>query len=110
MSQSQMIEQALDKAGMPREWCRASEHPCEGAKFHSPRPISTVKYTFGPYLICYLCPTCYANLTVLLHLAEMQPITGEVLDWTLLREFGNQLRSLGKQILAGTHPTTWGRA
>jgi len=97
VSVSQAIEGALDQFGTPdtdEGFVRASEHPCQGAQFHSPRPLLT-----RPREGVYLCPTCDANLRVLLHLLDS---TENGLEWIVQREFGNQLRALGKQIAGVT--------
>jgi hypothetical protein len=99
---SHAIDAALETHGVPDgDFERAAEHPCEGAKFHSPRPLVTRLNRWlkgrADEISVYLCPTCEANLTVLLHLMR-SGITP--LDWTVLREFGNQLRALGQRIEA----------
>lgn len=101
MTVSHEIDAALEEFGVPSGgFERAAEHPCEGAKFHSPRPLVTRRRVYpttdGDSEI-YLCATCEANLQVLLHLLESSE---RPLDWTLLREFGNQLRALGQRIVA----------
>lgn len=96
MNVSQRIEAALDEHGTPRteeRFVRASEHPCQGAQFHSPRPLLT-RETLEREGV-YLCPTCEANLGVLLYLLDA---TDNSLEWVVQREFGNQLRALGKQM------------
>lgn len=80
---------------------------CEGAKFHSPRPLF-VQYT--PLVLkewwpstpeegrapnwapkAALCGTCRDNLNILL---QMLYATDGDLDWEIRREFGNVLRGL----------------
>lgn len=98
MSGSITINAALAQAGVPDEtFAIAIGHPCMGAKFHSPRPLVTRRFFDVDYVFVnevWLCPTCYENLKVLLHLAGKV----EALEWTILREFGNQLRALGMTI------------
>lgn len=79
---------------------------CEGALFHSPRPLFTqhtvlVKpewwgespehayWTMAPR--ASLCGTCRDNLDILL---QMLYATDGDLDWPTRREFGNNLRAL----------------
>lgn len=96
----QQIEQALDAHGLPDPLTqRSSARPCQGAKFHSPRPLTTRHWRFGDDLDVYLCPTCEANLDILMHLNEQV----QSLSWPVLREFGNQIRALGKQIAGAAH-------
>jgi hypothetical protein len=76
------------------EQARASVHPCEASKFHSPRPLLTRHYDFGVSLDVWLCPVCYSNVHVFLMVNE-----GDNLTWSTLREFGNEIRRLGNEIL-----------
>jgi hypothetical protein len=100
---SHAIDAALEAHGVPnQDYVRAAEHPCEGAKFHSPRPLVTRLNRWlaarQDEIAVFLCPTCEANLAVLLHL--LRASDSPPLDWTVLREFGNQLRALGQRIEA----------
>lgn len=80
---------------------------CEGAKFHSPRPLFTTDVplalpSWGPGVVgaaprATLCGTCRDNLNVLL---QMLGATEGSLDWAIRREFGNDLRALA---LKGWH-------
>lgn len=98
MSESQALQQALDTHGLPDTLSQLSSiHPCQGAKFHSPRPLSTRHWRFGDDVEVYLCPTCESNLEVLLHLDEQT----SGLSWPVLREFGNQTRAIWRRILGG---------
>jgi hypothetical protein len=72
---------------------RASQHACEASKFHSPRPLVTHPYLFGQRQL-WLCGNCADNLGVFLRLADAGP-----LPWTILREFGNEIRRIGQQII-----------
>lgn len=89
---SQTIDAVMGVHGTPPAWSsRAAEHPCEGAKFHSPSPLVT---RLHDVLGVWLCPTCEANLECFVHLATRSP-----LDWPVLREFGNTIRALGQKLL-----------
>lgn len=98
-SRSVLIDAALAAHGTPMIYDeRASVHPCQGAKFHSPSPLITRRYceTGMDLGELWLCPTCTKNLVCFLHLfnSELQ------MDWPLLREFGNSIRELGMRIVA----------
>lgn len=78
-----------------------SDAACEGAQFHSPRPLVTRLVRLVPEdwgvpgsPEVYLCGTCAANLRVL---TEMLHATDGELAWPIRREFGNDLRALGMQ-------------
>lgn len=79
---------------------------CEGAAYHSPRPLFTQHtplvlrewwpehtqqafWTRAPR--ASLCGVCRDNLNILL---QMLHATNGKLDWEVRREFGNQLRAL----------------
>lgn len=98
MSGSAAIEAALDLYGLPdKEDARSSQHPCEGAKFHSPWPLATRHWSFlDGKVAAYLCPTCEAKLEILLHLTERSRGS---LTWPVRREFGNRIRNLSVIIL-----------
>jgi len=99
-ARSVLIDAALAVHGTPSAWdARASVHPCEGAKFHSPSPLITRKFVdtrVGPEV--WLCPTCTVNLECFLYLAEAEP----KMDWSHLREFGNTIRELGQRALTAS--------
>lgn len=82
---------------------------CEGAKFHSPRPLFVINtplvleewwpedsehayWAWAPR--AGLCGTCRDNLNILL---QMLYATDGDLDWAIRREFGNTLRALAKR-------------
>lgn len=81
------------------------EAPCEGARFHSPRPLTTRTVRLVPEdwydepSVTYwadapqvnLCGTCEANLSILLQM--LHAVEGD-LDWPIRREFGNEIRAL----------------
>jgi hypothetical protein len=82
----------------------SDEHPCEGAKHHSPRPLFTEstwlvrKSWFADTTLlhapdAWLCGTCRDNLTLLLIL--LYASDGKV-DWPVRREFGNEIRALAQ--------------
>lgn len=92
LPRSTLIDGLLTEVGTPFG-SRASEHPCEGSKFHSPTPLTTQAVTMGDREV-YLCPTCAANMAVYVHLSQVAP---EQLTWPIKREFGNSIRALGTQ-------------
>lgn len=63
---------------------------CQGAKFHSPRPLLLHELVLEDGRSVYLCGSCQDNLSVLRHLRFAKPN----LDWEVKRSFGNQLRAL----------------
>lgn len=67
-----------------------SEHECQGAKFHSPRPMVVHSFPMprSEGELIYLCGTCADNVKTLLAL-ETQ---GEV-PWPVKRCFGNLTRA-----------------
>lgn len=82
------------------------EEACEGAVFHSPRPLFVheqllVDQQWWPMEIqhkvydkaprAYLCGTCRDNLYLLL---QMLHASDGTLDWEIRREYGNLLRAL----------------
>lgn len=84
----------------------ADDQVCEGAKFHSPRPLFVEVFPLvlaswwggpvKPTLLLdapsvWLCGTCRDNLYILL---QMIGTTHGDLDWAVRREFGNDLRAL----------------
>lgn len=78
------------------EFARASEHPCQASRFHSPRPLLTRHYDFGTHYVSYwLCGTCAGNIQMFLLVHENE---GE-LPWSTLREFGNEVRRIGNTII-----------
>lgn len=91
-ARSTLIDGLLADHGTPFG-SRASEHPCEGTKFHSPTPLTTQAVMMGDREV-YLCPTCTANIAVYVHLSQIAP---DKITWPVKREFGNQIRALGTQ-------------
>jgi hypothetical protein len=79
-------------------------HTCQGAKFHSPRPMIVHSFRMGQEgdegEIVYLCGTCTDNVQVLLTLLKGRG--GEV-SWPVKRCFGNLVRSVADQAYA--HPS-----
>lgn len=93
---SETVDILLAEHGVPSDaHRRASEHPCAGAKFHSPAPLVTVPYPVGGREV-WLCPTCVSKLQCFLHLSHQAP---DAMTWPVLREFSNRIRALGQEIL-----------
>lgn len=86
---------------------------CEGAVFHSPRPLFTEPTSLVPssWMLdggpeATLCGTCRDNLSVLL---QMLYASDGSLDWAVRREFGNGIRALairGWKYFADHRPVT----
>lgn len=68
---------------------------CEGSKFHSPTPLVVRTPSFPGVVVPPLCATCRDNLAVFV--ALMSASSGE-LSWSVRRQFGNRIRSLGMRI------------
>lgn len=93
----------IDLSGYPAELVGAVE--CEGSAFHSPKPLMVRQVSLLPWAnvpetawgdsprTAYLCGVCGDNLAVFQ--AILYHLDGE-LHYTLAREFGNRIRSLGQ--------------
>ena len=79
---------------------RSAQHPCQGARFHSPTPLTTSMLALPTGRQVSLCPTCSANLGMFIHLAHVAP---EKLTWPVLREFGNTIRAMGQDSMDAIH-------
>lgn len=79
------------------------QYTCQGAKFHSPRPMIVHPFRTGRKeggdKIIYLCGTCLDNVLVLLALLKGRD--GEI-SWPVKQCFGNITRSVAEQAYA--HP------
>lgn len=99
----------LLRAGGDWHWPGSTDHPCAGAKFHSPTPLFTHEVRLVPMQwwinaganplekstpIAWLCATCKDNLNLLHQIIYRG--NGEV-PWSVRREFGNELRRLAFQ-------------
>jgi hypothetical protein len=71
---------------------RWGDEECQGAAFHSPKPLNLHEVSLGENRIVYLCGTCWTNLKLYLDLKLH--FQGEI-PWSVRREFGNRLRSIG---------------
>lgn len=82
----------------------AVQRECEGAKFHSPKPLMVHERTLAPSgagETAWLCATCCDNLSVLQHLLVEHD--GD-LPWAVRREFGNLVRALALRGWKADHP------
>jgi hypothetical protein len=72
------------------------QHECQGAKFHSPRPMIVHPFELpqSEGEIVYLCGTCADNVQVLLALLTARE--GSV-PWVVQRCFGNLARRVAMQ-------------
>lgn len=71
-----------------------SVHECQGARFHSPKPLEVHRVLIHQRSV-FLCGICRDNLQLLVDLvgAESEPLA-----WIVLREFGSGIRQLlGKE-------------
>jgi hypothetical protein len=90
VSVSHVIAAALARAqeiDLPGE--SSADAECEGAKFHSPKPLRVHLVDLGEGRYATLCGTCRDNVAVLRLLEQLK-----VDDVPWRRGFGNQLRSL----------------
>jgi hypothetical protein len=81
---------------------------CQGAKYHSPKPLIVKNYVldpewgfqtvgdgekyFGTLASAWMCGTCADNVALYLQLLKKHD--GEA-EWPVRREFGNLIRTLG---------------
>lgn len=70
------------------------QHTCQGAKFHSPRPMIVHAFPIEDEIV-YLCGTCSDNVQVLLTLLKGH--NGQI-PWPVQRHFGNLARSVAYQV------------
>lgn len=68
-------------------------YTCQGARFHSPRPLEVHRVLIGKTTI-RLCGVCRDNLALLVELWEAE---GGTPQWPVLREFGSGIRELLKK-------------
>jgi hypothetical protein len=95
---SQAVETALDELGLPSDsdLVRFSRHQCQGAKFHSPRPLVVRSYETYDGGVIHLCPVCRDNIDMYDYLIGCYK--GD-LPWPVRREFGNVLREAARRLL-----------
>lgn len=73
----------------------AEVHACQGAKFHSPRPMIVHRFRVdGPSgeRVIHLCGTCEDNVRLLMALLKARTDV----PWRVRRCFGNQVRSVAE--------------
>jgi len=93
----ELVDALLAEIGPPNGWqVRASVHPCQGTKFHSPVPLTTKQFDDPALTDVWLCPTCTSKLEIFIHIYDTDPVS---LTWDVMREFGNQIRILGQKIV-----------
>lgn len=80
----------LELSGTP-----TTEFTCQGAKFHSPRPMVVHEFT-TPDKTIYLCGTCVDNVGLLRSLLKAADV-----PWTVRRCFGNNVRQVA-ELLSNT--------
>lgn len=75
----------------------ASGRECQGAKFHSPRPMTVHPFRVdGPSgeRVIHLCGTCEDNVRLLRGLIDAR----DDVPWRVRRCFGNQVRAVAEHI------------
>jgi hypothetical protein len=90
------VESLLTQFDPKRGSTNPNEHPCQGAEFHSPRPLQVHGYRLSNGTSFWLCGTCRDNVSVYVTLWEK---TGGF-DWSIQRCFGNCVRNLANLIIA----------
>lgn len=95
-------------------------YPCEGSKFHSPRPTSVHAVYLSDVLgevrgeieptkrlndPTWLCRNCHENL---LNLTLLMDAYDGVVPWEAKREFGNTIRAFADRIWAAEEVTVNG--
>jgi hypothetical protein len=78
-----------------REANSPNEHPCEGAEFHSPRPLRVHGYRLPNGKSFWLCGTCKDNIDTYVTLWEQ---TGGF-SWSIQRCFGNNVRLVANMVI-----------
>lgn len=90
------ISLALQELQKYSEYRDAEMHPCEGSKFHSPRPLIVHPFRIKGRAL-YLCGVCRDNVSTYITLQKESP---EKLTWVVQRGFGNEIRRIADFILA----------
>jgi hypothetical protein len=90
------VEELLSRLEPHRASSNPNEHPCEGAEFHSPRPLRVHGYRLPSGRSFWLCGTCRDNIDTYVTLWEK---TGGF-DWAIQRCFGNSARNVASIIIA----------
>jgi hypothetical protein len=86
------IAEALGEIKPIHPALRWAERECQGAAFHSPKPLDLHETKIGPDRVVDLCGTCLANLNIYM---DIKRHFGGEIPWSVRREFGNRLRSIG---------------
>jgi hypothetical protein len=91
-----VVEELLDRYDPARSNTDPNIHPCEGAEFHSPRPLTTHRYRLANGQSFWLCGTCKDNIDIYVFLWEKN----NGLDWSVQRCFGNNARTVASVVLS----------
>lgn len=89
------IESLLEAYDFHREATNPNVHPCEGAEFHSPRPLKVHGYRLPNGKSFWLCGTCKDNIDTYVYLWEQN----DGLVWSVQRCFGNHARRIGDMLV-----------
>ena len=89
------VESLLRQFDSHREASNPNVHPCEGAEFHSPRPLKVHGYRITGGHNFWLCGTCKDNIDTYIYLWEQN----NGLDWAIQRCFGNHVRRISDMII-----------
>jgi len=91
----QAIEELLKRFDPHRSASSPNIHPCEGAEFHSPRPLITKGYRLPDGRTFWLCATCKDNVDTFVFLWEKMG----GLEWSIQRCFGNNVRTIAHMVV-----------
>lgn len=90
----QPIKDALQAVGRYQETADPEAHPCEGSKFHTPRPLMVYPCRVGSKIM-FLCGVCRDNVSIYLSIqVNSKP------SWDVQRCFGNEIRRIADFILS----------
>jgi hypothetical protein len=83
----------LERPGIP-----ADNLSCQGAKFHSPRPMILHPFPGADRTTIHLCGTCADNVRLLISLSRVAEV-----PWTARRCFGNTVRKVAENATEENH-------
>lgn len=95
------IESLLHKFDEHRDANSPNIHPCEGAEFHSPRPLKVHGYRLPDGKSFWLCGTCKDNIDIYIYLWEKNG----TINWSVQRCFGNYARRIADMIIESRRGT-----
>lgn len=91
----EIVEVLLAVYNIQRDLNSPNKHNCEGAEFHSPRPLQVHGYRLSNGNAFWLCGTCKDNLDIYLYLWDHN----KGLGWDVQRCFGAKIRGLANIVI-----------